>query len=590
MPTMPAPGTKPPSGADLDAPADPLLGLLVAEKYRITARVAKGGMGRIYLAEQIPLGRPVALKVLDGRDADSGREFEQRFFLEASTCARLTHPNTVTVFDYGRLNLAEGHTWYMVMEFIQGQTLRAVLRREGHFSPQRALRIAREIARSLREAHRLGVVHRDLKPTNVMLVSTEEGEAVKVLDFGIVKLLDGVDDDAELTRGGRLVGTPRYMAPEMVRRRAGGIDGRTDLYSLGMVLYEMLGGRVPFTGDTMDVALKQLQEPVPMLIDLTGVEVPEAVEAIARRCLEKRSEDRYADVAVFIEAVDAALAGLGNEPDRPVGIISRPTLDGRGEGSTLGRSRASRVGIASLDELPTSDPGPTTGGRRALAQDPGSLPDSGSLPEPTGPSVRRSGGRLGAALLLLLVAGLGAAAGLWWMNRGQPDTVTVTGAAVPESAPASTTVAQVDPTPDEPTPNAPPSAPEQAVASAPESGLGGGVAEHAPDSAAPSAPETPTSVAMVAPTAAPDVALPRRVMVRSRPKGAEVYDGEVLLGTTPVEVAVGAARRRLRLTRSGYESATLVLDQRSPDVTEKTLRRQAEKRVPPPDLDIRTTR
>jgi serine/threonine protein kinase len=217
--------------------ADPLIGRLINDRYRIASLVARGGMGRVYRAEQAPLGREVALKVLHPRyEGDHDPEFQRRFFLEASTCAKLSHPNTVTIFDYGR---TEDDIYYIAMELLEGRTLHRAVRTDGPFAPQRAMHIARQVCRSLREAHKSGLVHRDLKPANVFLMRHgDEEDFVKVLDFGLVKDIETPDED--LTETGLFMGSPKYMSPEQIRGE--NVDGRCDVYALGVMLYEMLTG------------------------------------------------------------------------------------------------------------------------------------------------------------------------------------------------------------------------------------------------------------------------------------------------------------------------------------------------------------
>jgi len=217
------------------ASTDPLVGRLAADRYRILEPIAKGGMGRIYKAEQVGLGRMVALKVLDDRSADP-EGFRRRFTLEASTSAKLSHPNIVVVHDYGSFEIEGARRYFMAMELIDGPTLGALLKQEGgRLSLGRAAFIAKEIARALRDAHRQGVVHRDLKPSNVMLVARQDGEHVKVLDFGIAKVMQ-VDDEQEgqPTQEGVLVGPPRYMSPE--QPMGGVVDPRPDPCPPGLLL------------------------------------------------------------------------------------------------------------------------------------------------------------------------------------------------------------------------------------------------------------------------------------------------------------------------------------------------------------------
>lgn len=300
---------------------DPLIGFVIAGRYRIERSLSRGAMGKIYVAEQMPLGRKVALKILDEQSrnsTDDTHTFESRFLREAATCARLNHPNTVRVFDYGRFLRAGASTWFMAMELIVGETLREHLKREGSIEASRALRIVREVARSLREAHRLGVIHRDLKPSNIMLLQGEEGESVKVLDFGIAKILSD-HDGGDLTAADRVIGTPRYMAPEMIRHRP--VDARTDLYCLGVVLYELLAGEPPFNGDVVQIAMAHVNEAPKPILEFRNIKVPPQAEAIAMRCMAKKPDDRFRDASAFIAACDAAIDELALQSggcERPV--------------------------------------------------------------------------------------------------------------------------------------------------------------------------------------------------------------------------------------------------------------------------------
>jgi len=315
-----------PEGEHSGVHSDALLGVTVAGRYRVVRLVARGGMGRIYLAEQLPLGRSVALKVLEARavQREQDPEFERRFLLEAATCARLTHPNTVKVYDYGPLNVNGEDTFYMAMEFIEGKTLRQALKADGPLPASRALRIAREVARSLREAHSTGVIHRDLKPSNVMISRTPgEEETVKVVDFGIAKVLD--NDVGDLTMNGKFLGSPRYMSPEIIRH--GAVDHRADLYALGVLLYEMLGGRAPFQGEkAVHTMMMHVNDPPPSIFERTGVTVPLPAEQIALACLAKRPDDRPPDADAVIALIDAALAS---------GVA--PAIEASTEGDEVGR-------------------------------------------------------------------------------------------------------------------------------------------------------------------------------------------------------------------------------------------------------------
>ena len=343
-----------PAGPPGDASPDPLLGALVAAKSRVGRLVARGGMGRIYLAEQQPLGRSVALKVLDTRyiQRDQDPEFQKRFLLEASTCARLTHPNTVKVFDYGRLDADGQDTYFMVMEFVEGRTLRQAIKQQGQLPPARALRVTREICRSLREAHRLGIVHRDLKPSNVMLVASDEGESVKVLDFGIVKVMR--DDDGDLTVSGRFLGSPRYMSPEIIRHS--NVDGRSDIYALGILLYEMLCGRAPFQGEkSVHTMMSHINDPVPTLMERGGLEIAGPVEALVRRCLEKDPKDRFQTVDELMAGIEALSYTLALD----IGVTHRPSV------SFTPGAAASEVTTGSFPSAPSAGGTPMAWSRSA---------------------------------------------------------------------------------------------------------------------------------------------------------------------------------------------------------------------------------
>src|SRR5262245_4263213 len=246
-------------------------------------------MGRVYQATQMPLGRKVAVKVLAHRgDVAADPQFVRRFFLEAAVCARLQHPNIVTVHDYGE---DDDGGLFMAMELLDGEPLSTVIKRDGALPIDRALSIALQAARALREAHARGVIHRDLKPGNIMLLhgkDEESSEMVKVLDFGLVKIFEADGEpipkdlaELDLTRAGILLGSPRYMSPEQVKNEP--LDPRTDIYSLGVIVYHMVSGRAPFNGKTsIDIMHAHLHDTPP---PLDGV--PDEVSRLILRALEK---------------------------------------------------------------------------------------------------------------------------------------------------------------------------------------------------------------------------------------------------------------------------------------------------------------
>ncbi|MCA9566636.1 MAG: serine/threonine protein kinase, partial [Myxococcales bacterium] len=284
------------------------IGRTVGGRYPIVAPLGRGGAGQVFLARQQPLGREVAVKLLRPELLGSSRdEYQARFLREAALAGRIAHPNVVTVHDYG---VEDDGTSYVVMELLHGDLLADLVQGGLALEPHRAARIVRDIAKGLRAAHDLGLVHRDVKPHNVVVVEEDGGERPVLIDFGLVKVHDGEDhDSAYETRKGTYMGTPAYMAPEQAR--GDGVDPRADLYALGVMLYRLLTGAVPFWADNpLGLAVQHLTEPVPpMEVRAPGCNVPPGLEAIARRLLEKDPARRYADATEVVVALDAWLAG-----------------------------------------------------------------------------------------------------------------------------------------------------------------------------------------------------------------------------------------------------------------------------------------
>ncbi len=280
---------------------DPEIGAVVDGRYRLIEKIGLGGMGAVYRAEHVGMGRVVAVKLL--RPELGGRaEAVERFTREAQASARVAHKNVVAVSDFG---VRDDGTLYLVMEYLRGETLRDRLDRTGRLPWISAVTIARHIARGLAHAHAQGVIHRDVKPENVFLVEDDDdAEFAKILDFGIARSLES--DDARVTQAGFVVGTPAYLSPEQAL--GGTVDHRCDIYSLCIVLYEMICGRTPF-GDRPPVAMLTAHAVVdvpPFAEVAPEVEVPAIVETIVRRGLAKDKVDRQADAAELTAELDAA--------------------------------------------------------------------------------------------------------------------------------------------------------------------------------------------------------------------------------------------------------------------------------------------
>jgi serine/threonine protein kinase len=295
---------------------DALLGTTLPGGYRITQLVGVGGMGRVYRAEQVALDRTVAVKVVHPQLA--GDELAAaRFLNEARAASRLSHPNSVAIFDFGRT--ADGYA-YIVMEYLRGQDLGRVAVTEGPLALRRVVHILQQTLAALGEAHALGIVHRDVKPDNIVIEPLRSGlDFVKVVDFGLAKLLS--DDFPALgpsqSRPGLVCGTPEYMSPEQSRGDL--LDGRSDLYSVGIVLFELLTGQLPFVGDTQDkTLLLQLTEPPPDPRDFVSQhQIPPAFADLALRALAKSRDDRPQTAAAFADMLEQALTeseGRGVDP------------------------------------------------------------------------------------------------------------------------------------------------------------------------------------------------------------------------------------------------------------------------------------
>ena len=299
------------STVSAETPVDPLIGYILDEKYRIEKRLGIGGMGTVYRARHLLIDRPVAIKVLNPRFVED-EAAQLRFRREARAAGRLQHTNAVGVTDFGRTS--EGYV-YIVMELLEGRTLREVLAKEAPLDKARAVALMLQTAAAVAAAHDAGIIHRDLKPANIFIVQHSEVPAtVKVLDFGIAKLAaESLEDDdsKSLTLVGAMIGTPRYMSPEQCDGAE--LTPAADVYSLGVILYEMLSGVVPFSGSSpLAIALKHASEEPRRPSEYVG-SIPSALEEVVLHALQKRPEDRPANAAEFRLELLATAERLGLE-------------------------------------------------------------------------------------------------------------------------------------------------------------------------------------------------------------------------------------------------------------------------------------
>jgi beta-lactam-binding protein with PASTA domain/serine/threonine protein kinase len=306
------------------AAGDPLVGRLLDGRYRIGARVARGGMASVYEATDTRLDRLVAVKVMHPGLGDD-QEFAQRFVREARAAARLNHPHVVGVYDQGDDDSDGTDTVFLVMEYVPGHTLRDVVRKEAPMSPARALALLEPVVSALAAAHRAGLVHRDVKPENVLIADEAHGGRVKVADFGLAKAVSA--DTQHTATGGVLIGTVSYLAPELVVD--GRSDARADVYAAGVVLYELLTGKKPHEGESpIQVAYRHVHHDVPMP-SLLEPGIPDYVDALVARATSRDRGQRPADATVLLHhlhRVEQALReGLASDPELAADLLPRRT-------------------------------------------------------------------------------------------------------------------------------------------------------------------------------------------------------------------------------------------------------------------------
>jgi serine/threonine-protein kinase len=300
-----------------------LVGAVIADRYNVIRKLGEGGMGTVYLAEHVKMGRKSAIKVMNPgmvSDADA----ISRFNREASNASRINHPNVASVYDFGETS--DGLI-YLAMEFIEGPALTKVIEESGSLPPARAAEITRQAAEALSVAHDMGIVHRDLKPDNIMLAKGRDGsDIVKVVDFGIAKAAEG--ENQNVTKTGLVVGTPEYMSPEQLAGDK--LDGRSDTYSLALVTYAMLTGKLPFPAETIQESMiKRLtDEPKPLAEMKPDVAWPDAVQTVMTMALQRDAASRYQSASEYGRALHSAVQamprGRGSAATAVIGSVAAP--------------------------------------------------------------------------------------------------------------------------------------------------------------------------------------------------------------------------------------------------------------------------
>ncbi len=551
-----------------------LVGRVLAGRYKLIKLIGQGGMGSVFQGhDQQMSNRVVAIKILASHLVADEKQVA-RFEQEARAANQLRHPNTISVIDFGQ---SDGLI-YMVMEYLTGETLTQVLRK-GKVDTQRSLIMIRQVLKSLSEAHSKGIVHRDLKPDNIFVCEIYgEKDFIKVIDFGIAKFLEA--GGQELTQAGKMFGTPRYLSPEQAQGLP--LSAASDLYSLGVILFEMLSGRPPFVAeDPIAVAIKHVQEPPPAFSDVAPeLYVPEELDHLVFKLLAKKSNQRFQSAEEVLEAIDRAMAALGSPrhpsgqftavntrtPGRPITVPppsrrsqpppSKPADEDADATRTLDTLGASSEPAATLAmDVATVLPGAAHANAATMALDTvdaqahlNTIRDRGSS---GGGHARASDGKAATSesgaqrLLLLLVIAI--------VLIGGAITAVVLTKDEKTAAPTAVAAAKVE----EPTP-AEPSAPveerkareedrkanaEEKAAEKPEP------PKAEPVAAAPS----PTVAAPEPPKAAAAVAVPKMV-ITSKPDGAVVLQDGKEVGKTPYPVELAPGKfSKLMLKKEGHD-------------------------------------
>ncbi|AGC45890.1 serine/threonine protein kinase [Myxococcus stipitatus DSM 14675] len=524
-----------------------LIGQVLDGRYKIESVLGQGGMGMVFRATQTSVQRPVAVKTLNPSLAAAPQFFE-RFRREAEIASRLRHPNIITIFDFGR---APDGTCYYVMELLQGESLKEVVKREGPMSLRRATSLIEQATQGLAHAHTEGCVHRDLKPHNIMVQDLSGRDFVKVLDFGLVKALEA-DEEEQLTSTGQVLGTPQYMPPE----QAGGesVDQRSDLYSMAGVLYFCLTGSSPFGANTVRKALTAslTQQVPPVNSKRQGAPVPVALDAFFKKALSPEKDDRYQNAQEFIDAmldtvVDASPEQLDAMPSGGASSGVNERGSGSRHGSRAGRPGGSGSGVRSASRVGASPGRGSTpsnvqvarsqvgnaGGNTSASRVRAAASKAAPPPPPPEPEGMSTGKKIAIIAVPLVLLGIGGAVVL----GGKGDAKAT---------------------------------PTQVVE----------VARDNPDT-------KPNTTGREAPAAAPQTL---RVKFNSTPPGAAIFEGDEQIGTTPIELMLPRDKSHqlsFRLANHKSEERSLNFsrvagDSQTVDVTLEAVRAAAPSRPKPP--------